>query len=202
MKVSVFTHSGAEHIRLDEQHKILVEMMQGNVTSAPLRNPRRILDVGCGTGIVTCHLGQTFPHAEVYGIDLSPIPITHATPANVVFCQGIMPDIASSEDDTRFVAGSFDFVFSRLLIMGMSKWQDYVSATAKLLQPGGFVEFQELDTRFYIDGNLCDKQWEWANIFHTEATKRGMYTSYIFSSLGIVFYIPCNPPKQILRSLP
>ena len=149
------------------------------MVSAPLRNPRRILDVGCGTGIVTCHLGQNFPCAEVYGIDLSPVPLTHAPPANVMFCQGIMPDLANSEDDPRFVAGSFDFVFSRLLIMGMNKWQDYVTAAAKLLQPGGFVEFQELDTRFYIDGALCDEQWEWASIFHKEAAKRGMYIIYV-----------------------
>ena len=198
----VCPRSGPEHSRLDEQHNILVEMMQGDVIAAPLRNPRRILDVGCGTGIVTCHLGKTFPHAEVYGIDLSPIPITHAPPANVLFCKGIMPDVANPGDDPRFVAGSFDFVFSRLLIMGMNKWQDYVSAAAKLLQPGGLVEFQELDTRFYIDETLCDEQWEWAKIFHKEAAKRGMYTSYMFPFLDTVFYVTCNPPKQIFKSPP
>ncbi len=34
--------------------------------------PRRILDLGCGTGTMTVMLKQRFPQAEVTGIDLSP----------------------------------------------------------------------------------------------------------------------------------
>jgi ubiquinone/menaquinone biosynthesis C-methylase UbiE len=34
--------------------------------------PRRILDLGCGTGSTTLLLKQTFPEAEVIGLDLSP----------------------------------------------------------------------------------------------------------------------------------
>lgn len=34
--------------------------------------PRRILDLGCGTGTTTRMLKQTFPDAEVIGLDLSP----------------------------------------------------------------------------------------------------------------------------------
>lgn len=90
--------------------------MHGKVIGAPLYNPRRILDVGCGTGIVSCYLGRTFPEAEVYGIDLSPVPVIHTKPANVFFSHGIMPDLAYSQDDPRFAHDSFDFVFSRLLL--------------------------------------------------------------------------------------
>jgi SAM-dependent methyltransferase len=35
--------------------------------------PRRILDIGCGTGSTTLRLKQAFPQAEVVGLDLSPI---------------------------------------------------------------------------------------------------------------------------------
>ena len=35
------------------------------------RTYRRILDLGCGTGIVTMQLAERFPDAEVIGIDLS-----------------------------------------------------------------------------------------------------------------------------------
>lgn len=42
----------------------LVERVQGQ--------PRRILDLGCGTGSTTLLLKQSFPEAEVIGLDLSP----------------------------------------------------------------------------------------------------------------------------------
>jgi SAM-dependent methyltransferase len=34
--------------------------------------PRRIIDLGCGTGSTTLMLKQAFPEAEVVGLDLSP----------------------------------------------------------------------------------------------------------------------------------
>ena len=123
--------------------------------------------------MVSCHLGCTFPNAEVIGVDLSPVPVDVAKPENVTFCLGIMPELAYSEDDERFRAQSFDFVFSRLLVGGMNKWQEYVNATARLLAPGGFVEFQDIDTRFYEDGNLCDEDWDW-QLFLTESVRRGL----------------------------
>lgn len=52
------------------------QYVRGNFTECVLRftsSPRRILDIGCATGISTSHLAATFPNAEcVTGVDLSP----------------------------------------------------------------------------------------------------------------------------------
>ena len=40
--------------------------------------PRRILDLGCGTGSTTVRLKQAFPEAEVIGLDLSPYMLVMA----------------------------------------------------------------------------------------------------------------------------
>lgn len=40
--------------------------------------PRRILDLGCGTGSTTLLLKQAFPQAEVIGLDLSPYMLVMA----------------------------------------------------------------------------------------------------------------------------
>jgi ubiquinone/menaquinone biosynthesis C-methylase UbiE len=41
-------------------------------------NPRKILDLGCGTGSTTLMLKQAFPDAEVTGLDLSPYMLVMA----------------------------------------------------------------------------------------------------------------------------
>jgi len=42
------------------------------------REPRRILDLGTGTGFAARHLAGLFPHAEIVGADLSPAMLDEA----------------------------------------------------------------------------------------------------------------------------
>jgi len=113
--------------------------MHGRVFHAPLEDPHRILDVGCGTGVVSCFFSQMFPSAEIYGVDLSPTPAARAKPQNVSFIQGVMPRMVYSDDTGTFAKASFNFVFSRLLVAGMVGWQEYIKTAAKLVKPGGYV---------------------------------------------------------------
>jgi malonyl-CoA O-methyltransferase len=41
-------------------------------------SPRRILEIGCGTGLLTEQLRERFPRAEVHALDLSPAMVAHA----------------------------------------------------------------------------------------------------------------------------
>lgn len=40
---------------------------------APLDHPRKILDVGCGSGKWAIEMGHQYPKSEITGTDLSPI---------------------------------------------------------------------------------------------------------------------------------
>ena len=40
---------------------------------APLENPRRILDIGTGTGIWAIQMADDYPDCTVIGTDLSPV---------------------------------------------------------------------------------------------------------------------------------
>ncbi len=131
--------SAPEHERLNEQHEAFTELMHGRVFHASLEDPHCILDVGCGTGVVSCIFSQMFPSAKVYGVDLSPVPAANSKPKNVSFIQGVMPRMAYFDDTGVFAEASFDLVFSRLLVAGMCGWQEYMKTAAKLVKPGGYV---------------------------------------------------------------
>ncbi len=76
--------------------------------------PRRILDLGCGTGSSTILLKQAFPQAEVFGIDLSPYMLVVAE--NKAQKAGL--DIQwrhANAEQTGFPADSFDLITISLL---------------------------------------------------------------------------------------
>ena len=59
-------------------------LCSGYLHLAPLRDPRRILDVGTGTGIWAIEMAEQYPEAAISGIDLSPVqPSWYGRPAEV-----------------------------------------------------------------------------------------------------------------------
>lgn len=85
----------------------VIEAIQGQ--------PLRILDLGCGTGSTTLLLKQTFPNAEVIGLDLSPFMLAvadrKAKQANLNIHW-----IHSKAESTKFPDHSFDLVTASLLL--------------------------------------------------------------------------------------
>ena len=125
--------------------------MNGRIIHAPLPPTiTRALDIGCGTGPVAHSLATARPTTTVYGLDLSPVPPLHTQPPNLEFIQGdfkelVRPAGTSSNQlpDPRLAPASFDLVFSRFLILGMTDWQRYIDTVAALLAPGGHAELHD-----------------------------------------------------------
>jgi methylase of polypeptide subunit release factors len=51
-------------------HEVMLVLLDGQLHKAPLNDPQRILDVGCGTGIWAIDTADAYPGAEVIGTDL------------------------------------------------------------------------------------------------------------------------------------
>jgi len=51
-------------------HEIALQLYDGRLHLAPLKDPQRVLDIGTGTGIWAIDMADTYPCAEVIGIDL------------------------------------------------------------------------------------------------------------------------------------
>src|SRR5579875_741118 len=126
--------------RLDFQHYALRAALHGNYL-APIQQPRRILDVGCGTGQWAFELARQFPHADVIGLDLEQVKAT-TPPLNYRFVQGDILQGLPFDND------SFDFVHQRLLVLAipLAAWPGVGQGLARVTSPGGWVELLETGT--------------------------------------------------------
>ena len=76
--------------------------------------PRRILDLGCGTGSTTLMLKQAFPQAQVIGLDLSPYMLVRAEDKARKAGLDIEWHHGNAEQ-TEFPDASFDLIAASLL---------------------------------------------------------------------------------------
>lgn len=124
--------------RLDFQHFMLRYLLRGNY-AAPLGPVKSILDVGSGTNRWGIEMANTFPDANVIGVDLIETPTeTIERPANYVFVQGSVLQLPLADS-------SFDFVHQRLLVLALpsADWLRAVQELVRLTRPGGWVELVE-----------------------------------------------------------
>jgi SAM-dependent methyltransferase len=125
--------------RLDFQHFLLYHALGGNY-AAPITQPGSILDVGCGTGRWAMEIAQTFPRANVIGLDIvTPVPSVEKPPENYLFMNG------NVLEGLPFANASFDFVHMRLLFMAIpaNRWPFAVRELARVTRPGGWIELVE-----------------------------------------------------------
>lgn len=152
--------SAKEHVRLEDQARALETVMSGNIFHAPVNEAKvtKVLDIGCGTGYVTDKLARRFPKAEVYGLDLSPVPTLREQRANVQYLRGNV----LTQQPTLWTGSAgpvldqdeavFDYIFSRLLIAGMTDWHGLLKKEFAMLDSGGYLEHHEVDFTIFGAG--------------------------------------------------
>lgn len=128
------------------------------------------LSRGCGTGVVTHLLAKTYPDAHVIGVDLAPVPESrHGKRPNIEYVQGNVADLIGQ--DPRFQPESFDYIFQRLLVMGLTDWPGHVASISRLLKPGGYLELHDIDMDLQgPDGKPLQMEWYDAYLHDTRAS--------------------------------
>lgn len=121
--------------------------------------PRRILEVGCGTGVVLDALARRFPRSEVLGVDLSDAMLARAS-RRAAAHRGRVRVERRSYDAPCSDSGGFDLVVaSYSLTMFNPGWEQAIDAARRDLRPGGrmcVVDFHDSPLHWF-------RAWMWAN---------------------------------------
>ncbi|KAL8770385.1 MAG: hypothetical protein Q9203_004396 [Teloschistes exilis] len=179
-----------EQNRLHAQAAAIVEMIGSAPFIAHVQHRwdvSKAVDVGCGTGVATIQIAAIFPTAKVYGLDLSPVPqaVQSMASSNVAWAEGNVLDAAFDRpgDDTMsreiFVPDNLDYIFGRMLFLGIDNWSSYFSTTYRSLKSSGMIEHQDWDWAFYRVGTdeCLSDQWEWHQAILASATHLGISRS-------------------------
>src|SRR5579871_1385512 len=146
----VFPKDIAEGGRLDLQHHLL-KVAVGKNYRAPLRQPRSILDVGCGTGIWCREMALEFKQARVVGFDVDRTPMEASLarlgpagqfPQNFEFLEADALKPFPFEDE------QFDFTHARLIgqFVPIARWPDLVAEMTRVTKRGGYVELVDAES--------------------------------------------------------
>jgi ubiquinone/menaquinone biosynthesis C-methylase UbiE len=130
---------------LDFQHFLLRRSL-GALHHAPLSAPRRILDVGCGTGRWAADMAAKYPEAQVVGLDLlRPRDVTRMLAALGLPESSVRFVEADILRGLPFPAMSFDFAHMRLMYSELPAraYPDIIRDLARVTRPGGWVECME-----------------------------------------------------------
>ncbi|KAH7378742.1 S-adenosyl-L-methionine-dependent methyltransferase [Pyrenochaeta sp. MPI-SDFR-AT-0127] len=168
-----FPNDEAERERLDMQHAIIKALFGQRNWFAPLKRPKRVLDIGCGTGKWCLEMAKEFPRTRVEGIDLSPIqPDVPSTPDNVDF---FIDDIRRKE--WWHCTQPYDYVHTRFSLGIFEDFREIIQKGFNNLEPGGWMESQELYSKVYCDDGTMPADFElleWTKTQDMAAMRLGM----------------------------
>ncbi|NEP17320.1 MAG: methyltransferase domain-containing protein [Leptolyngbya sp. SIO4C1] len=111
----------------------------------------QILDLGCGSGRLTCELAKRWHPSSVVGVDISVAMIEHAltyhkkkTPQvqNLSFLVG-------DAHALPLPAASFDLVYARFLLQHLANPQQALQTVLKVLKPGGTLCIIDVDDSWF-----------------------------------------------------
>ncbi|MFH7023945.1 MAG: class I SAM-dependent methyltransferase [Heteroscytonema crispum UTEX LB 1556] len=148
------------------------------IDNIKVQQPRRILDLGCGTGSTTLMLKRAFPQAEVIGLDLSPYMLVRAEHKATNAGLDIHWRHGNAEK-TGFPDNSFDLVTVALLFHETPPTvsQAILHESFRLLTVGGQI--------LILDGNQKTlRQLEWLNDVFEEPYIRDYAAGSVDASMG------------------
>ncbi|ORY32862.1 S-adenosyl-L-methionine-dependent methyltransferase [Naematelia encephala] len=170
-----------EVIRLDRQHYILSAILPGLyrgpveevLANDPTKN-RRLLDIGCGTGIWLAEMAERFPHVDCVGIDIMNIQHDH----HLENCTYM--NVEAPRRLHMFPDRSFDVIQVRQMLSSIYHYPELLKECYRLLRPGGLMLVHEPAGQYYSAwegyevSDLAPALHSWIEIFRNSFEYRGI----------------------------
>lgn len=124
----------------DVYEKFKNERMQPSIdllNRVNIADCKRVLDIGCGSGMSTIPLRKRYKDSEIVGVDLSESMLQKA--------KSLMDDVTWIQRDCSKKLndlGTFDLVFSNAFIQWLNNQEEFIMNTRELLSDGGVFAIQ------------------------------------------------------------
>ncbi|KZO91668.1 S-adenosyl-L-methionine-dependent methyltransferase [Calocera viscosa TUFC12733] len=170
-------NEGKELTRLDDQHNGFKTYIGSNYV-APLstipRGPKKILELGAGSGIWAAEMAEEFPGAQVIAADKA--PIKGEMPKNVTTTV-----VDLSKSDWPWTKGEFDIVHGRFLFIHLSNAPEVLKRVFELVAPGGYALLEDSSHHIFSSSPETDPVLPAVKTFHDTGAhlqaQRGLDTS-------------------------
>jgi len=140
LQVEVLFNGTAAPMRRRILAPLKQHLMSMPVDTASTPQPRKILDIACGTGNSLEWINQSMPQASLYGVDLSPAYIRKAN-ENLADIQGTIPAqlIQANAEELPFVDEFFEATTSTFLFheLPAEARQNVINEAFRVTKPGG-----------------------------------------------------------------
>jgi ubiquinone/menaquinone biosynthesis C-methylase UbiE len=134
-----------EVLRLEAQGKVYHRLLEKEIDLLGLKPGMRVLDAGCGTGVVTRRIAVKVSPGEVYGVDMDPLFIEEAKKLAVKEKASNITYNLGNIDDLEFDDDVFDLSYSRLVLMHVEDPVKTVAEMVRVTKKGGIIAISDQD---------------------------------------------------------
>ncbi len=148
--------SAQENQRLDKQAELRHYSLHTELQSVLLQGSERVLDAGCGTGVLGRYLKARYPKINYTGIDLSVERLKDAKNLNPQDFNFFPVDLFRQED-YQVLKQPVDMVFNRYVMHHLRDHATVLKNFHNVLRPGGTLCIVDIDGIF-VNVGTTNKQ--------------------------------------------
>ncbi|CAO3676830.1 unnamed protein product [Umbelopsis ramanniana] len=138
--------------RHTRQHYLLKQIF-GSIHKCPLDSPKKIVDLGCGTGVWCVEMAVKYPTAHVVGWAID--PPTVSVPESLKNLSFAKVDLFQPDAGIHLLeSDTVDLLYIRDMAFVMAtneRWLSAIKQAYRVLRPGGWIEIIEPGNKYSLD---------------------------------------------------